>query len=577
MFNRYFQQELSNLRDLGAEFSRAHPAVSPMLSGPAADPDVERLLEGTAFLTAQIRQKLDDEFPEILHELVQLIWPHYLRPIPCCAIIAFKPKPALKQAITIQAGIQVASTPLDGTSCQFQTCYDVNLQPLQLLEASYVDLPGKPPAIKISLELTGLTLDNWQPGPLRLYLSGNYRDAADRNLLFKQHVGRIIVSAPENEKTLILGPENLKTVGFSQDHGVIPYPTHSFPAYRILQEYFSFPQKFLFLDITGLDRWSDRGSGSRFELLFELDSPPATMPRIKREDFTLFASPIINLFPYEADPIRLDHRQSEYLIRPAGSNTAHYQIYSVNEVIGHTHGTAKAREYSHFNFFQSDLQNNPIYQISLKKSPIRPGADTYIQVTYPPDSGPPVTETLSLKILCTNGVLPEDLRVGDISQTTSSSPEYADFVNITQPTFNVNPPLGTNVLWRLVSHLSLNHVSLTNGDTFKELLGLYLFPNTRDRTGRLANQKRIDGIEKISSKAADRLVSGIVLRGLDITADIRRDHFAGNGDLYLFGSILDHFFGLYSSINAYTRFILRDTLRGKTYRWKARIGDHPLI
>ena len=115
MFNRYFQQELSYLKELGAEFAEAHPAVAPMLSGPSSDPDVERLLEGVAFLTSQIREKLDDEFPEIIHELIQLIWPHYLRPVPSCSIIVFTPKPALKQSLTVKAGIQVASVPVEGT------------------------------------------------------------------------------------------------------------------------------------------------------------------------------------------------------------------------------------------------------------------------------------------------------------------------------------------------------------------------------------------------------------------------------------------------------------------------------
>jgi len=137
MFNRYFQEELDNLKDLGAEFSKAHPAVAPMLSGRSADPDVDRLLEGVAFLTALLRQKLDDEFPEIIHELIRLIWPHYLRPLPSTSIVAFTPKPILKQSITIPPGTQVASVPVQGTSCLFQTCYPVEVHPLHLLEASF--------------------------------------------------------------------------------------------------------------------------------------------------------------------------------------------------------------------------------------------------------------------------------------------------------------------------------------------------------------------------------------------------------------------------------------------------------
>jgi len=142
MFNRYFQEELAHLRELGAEFSKAHPALAPMLSGPSTDPDVERLLEGVAFLSGMLREKLDDEFPEIIHELMRLIWPHYLRPIPAATIVAFSPKPALKNPATIPAGIQLGSVPVEGTSCLFKTCYDVEIHPLSLLEASFAQQPG---------------------------------------------------------------------------------------------------------------------------------------------------------------------------------------------------------------------------------------------------------------------------------------------------------------------------------------------------------------------------------------------------------------------------------------------------
>ena len=142
MLNRFFQQELANLKELGAEFSSAHPAVAPMLSGPMADPDVERLLEGVAFLTALLRRKLDDEFPEIVHDLMHLIWPHYLRPIPSTTMIAFTPKPTLKQSLTVPAGIHVASVPVEGTSCLFRTAYDVEIHPLALLDASFGKASG---------------------------------------------------------------------------------------------------------------------------------------------------------------------------------------------------------------------------------------------------------------------------------------------------------------------------------------------------------------------------------------------------------------------------------------------------
>ncbi|MBM4309123.1 MAG: type VI secretion system baseplate subunit TssF, partial [Deltaproteobacteria bacterium] len=250
MFNRYFQEELTHLRDLGKEFSRAHPALAPMLAGATPDPDVERLLEGVAFLTALLRQKLDDEFPEIINELMQLIWPHYLRPIPSTTLIAFTPKPNLRQSMTIPPGIQVASIPVEGTSCLFRTCYEVEVHPLVLVDASFTQPSGQPPLIKLLFETKGMKLSDWQPKTLRLFLAGDYPDASDLYFLLNRHLRRIHIKPLEKGKSCFLGPEDLKPVGFSDQEPLISYPSHAFPGYRILQEYFISPQKFLFLALT---------------------------------------------------------------------------------------------------------------------------------------------------------------------------------------------------------------------------------------------------------------------------------------------------------------------------------------
>ncbi len=577
MFNRYFQQELDNLKDLGAEFSKAHPAVAPMLSGRSSDPDVDRLLEGVAFLTALLRQKLNDEFPEIIHELVQLIWPHYLRPLPSASVVAFAPKPILKQSMTVPAGTPVASAPVEGTSCLFQTCYPVEVHPLHLLEASFLETSGQPSAIRLLLQLKGFNLVDWQPQALRLYLAGDFPAAADLYLLLRRYLKRILITGSDSDNVLALSPENLRPVGFGPDEGMIPYPTHSFPGYRTIQEYFILPEKFLFLDLVGWDQWEDRGEGGRFEIRFELDQIPFASPRIKTGDLVLFATPVINIFPYDADPIRLDHRRAEYRVRPSGQKDAHYQVYSVENVVGFVQGTAEERVYVPFELFRPDPQGVPVYHVKVRNAPARLGFDVYLTVAYPSESGPPMSETLSIQLLCTNGFLPEEIRTGDISLPTSSTPEQVTFKNLRPPTSNILPPLGTNLLWRLISHLSLNYVSLTNIENLQALLNLYLFKDPRKPEAFLANQKRIAGVQTIKSEGANRLVSGVMMRGHDIGLEARHDHFASQGDLFLFGCILDHFLGSYASINTFTRLTLREVITGETYQWPARLGDRPLL
>ncbi len=576
MFNRYFQQELTYLKELGEEFSKAHPAVAPMLRGASTDPDVERLLEGVAFLTGLLRHKLDDEFPEIVHELIQLIWPHYLRPLPCSTIVAFKPKPALKQPMTVSAGVQLASIPIEGVSCLFQTCYDVEVHPLTLSNASFVETAGKPSAIKLMLELHEFNLSEWQPETLRFHLAGSFSRATDLYLLLQQYLKQIIITSVDGA-TCALSPGHLKPAGFSGDENIIPYPSNSFPGYRIIQEYFLLPEKFLFLDLTGWEKWRNRGEGSQFEIRFELKDFPFPPPRVRTEDFVLSATPAINIFTHDADPIRLDHRKTEYFVRPSGAKSSLYQVYSLEDVAGFVQGTAKERPYVPFDYFAADTQSGPVYQVTRRNSLVRSGFDVFLSVTHPEGAGKPVSETLSIKLRCTNGFLPENLQVGDISVPTSSSPEMVEFSNIRHPTVNVLPPLEGNLLWRLLSHLSLNYVSLANAENLRAILDLYVFEETRDKTAVLANKKRIAGIEKVESNALNRLISGIMRSGREINIKARQDHFSSPGDLYLFGCILDHFLGSYASINTFTKLVIEDVVKGDIYRWPERIGDHPLL
>jgi type VI secretion system protein ImpG len=577
MFNRYFQQELDNLKELGADFSKVHPALAPMLDGPTSDPDVERLLEGTAFLTALLRQKLDDEFPEIIHELVQLIWPHYLRPIPSTTIMAFTPKPTLKQSMTIPAGINIASVPVEGTTCFFQTCYDVNIHPLTLSQAFFEEATGRPPAIKLRLELQGPKLSDWQPGFLRFFLAGDFSNAAAIYFLLKNHLKQIEIKPLDTGQVLLLTPDHLRSVGFSHTESLFPYPSQSFPGYRILQEYFILPHKFLFLDLVGWERWHGRGEGNRFEICFSLKDLPFPPPKIKASNFVLAATPAVNLFDHDADPIRLDHRKTDYLVRPYGSNAEHFQVYALKKVAGFVQGTAREINYLPFDMFSYQQLKIPVYHTKLRPSPVQSGFDVFLSFAYPSASGSPRKETISTRIQCTNGRLPERMQRGDISRPTSSSPEFVEFQNLISPTANVLPPLGTNLLWRLLSHLSLNYLSLSNAQNLRTLLELYIFEGSRDKTPIIANRKRIAGIESVETSNSERLVRGIMMRGRNIQMKVHQDHFAGIGDLYLFGCIMDHFLGNYASINTYTHLSIQEALKGDLYQWPARIGVHPLI
>lgn len=576
MIEKYYQRELTQLRELAVEFSKTHPALAPMLTGPGSDPDVERLLEGSAFMSGMINQKLDDEFPEIVHGLVQLIFPHYLRPIPSTTIIKFNPKPSLMETIQVAAGSQLASIPVKGTQCTFSTTFDVELHPLTLTKVALAKRTGNSGTLTIGLELKGMPLDEWDVSSLRFHLTGDAAAASERYKILFDCIRGIRVSG-SNGAVAMLGPRNLKAVGFEDDEALLPYPAQSFPGYRILQEYFILPEKFLFFDVDGLKNWKNRGDGKTFEIVLELDNIPPELARFTEEHLCLFATPAINLFQRDAEPVILDHKRPEYQVRPSGDTGGDYQVYSVDTVVGYVQGTVEERPYKPFQMFNPRAEEMPVYTVHHRRSPIRDKTDLFVSVAYPPEGKTPRLETLSISLTCTNATLPEKLRYGDISKPTETSPELASFENIRQPTSPVQPPLGNNLLWRLLSHLYINYLSVADVESLRAMVKLYIFTDTRDRGSVVANTKRVDAIQGMDVTDGDRLVKGLVMRGRNIEMSLNCDGFANSGDMYLFSSVMNRFFSGYASINCFTRLTVEDTLNKELYQWNAMIGDRPLL
>jgi len=575
--NPFFHRELELLQELATEFALANPALAPLLDGSnRTDPDVERLLEAMAFQNAMLRRKLDADFPELIHKLAQLILPHYLRPIPATTIIGFTPPASGGGGVTIPAGTQLSSAPVDGTRCRFTTCADLEIHPLEISDASFVQRSGRGGEIRLSLALTGVPLSRWQPGSVRLFLAGEHAAAAELFLLLSRHLTRIVLTPVDGGAACVLPATCLRPAGFDEDEGLIPYPPHAFPGYRLLQEYFSTPEKFLFFDLEGWERWQQCGEGTRFTISFELDSLPSGPQRVRRDSFALHAVPAINLFPHHADPISVNHRADRYLVRPTGPNPAHCRLFSVDRVTGYSRATAREREYLPFELFSDDNGTEPVYQAMLAESQRQSGYDVHLGVAFPGEMPPPDTETLSIALTCSNGSLPENLRIGDITASLTPLPDFVSARNITAINPGQQPPLGTGLLRQLTSHLYLNHLSLERVEHLRTLLELYVFPGSRSGAQGAANLKRIAGIEALEVTAGELTVAGIQLRGRDIRIRIRQDHFAGAGDMYLFGCILDQFLGRYASLNSYTRLVFYETLRGGTCQWPIRLGNRSL-
>ncbi len=577
MTNHFFHTELELLKELATEFALANPALAPLLDGSnRTDPDVERLLEAMAFQNAMLRRKLDNDFPELVHKLAQLILPHYLRPIPASTVIGFTPADDGGQTSTIPAGTEISSAAVDGTPCRFRTTADVDLHPLEISDATFVQQPGRAGEIRLSLKLHGLSLSGWRPEKMRLFLAGDRAAACELYLLLSRHVTRIVLTPVDGGTACELPASCLRPAGFTEDEQLLPYPPHAFPGYRLLQEYFSTPEKFLFFDLRGWERWQQRGEGTHFTISFELDSLPSGPQRIRRDSFALHAIPAVNLFAHDADPLSVNHRADSYLIRPTGPNPAHCRIFSVDKVSGYSRATASERAYLPFELFGGDSSAEPAYHALPAESQRHSGYDVHLSLAFPGEIPPPDMETLSIALTCTNGTLPENLRIGDITEPVSALPDSVTARNITAINPGQPPPLGSGLLRQLTSHLYLNHLSLEKVEHLRTLLELYVFPGSRSTASGAANLKRIAGIEALEVRAGQQLVEDIPMRGREIRIRLRQDHFAGAGDMYLFGCVLDQFLGRYASINSYTRLVFYETLRGGTCQWPTRLGSQAL-
>ncbi|VVS91535.1 type vi secretion system tssf-like [Desulfoluna spongiiphila] len=573
MFNYYFQKELGHLKEIGVAFARENPAIAPMLGEPSADPDVDRLLEGVAFLTGSIRQKIDDEFPEIIHNFIRQVWPHYLRPLPATTLMAFAHQEGTDSVAYVPSGVEVDSVAVDGTACRFRTCTDVVLPPVSVVRAGYEETPDGTAGIRVTLGLTAQ--DDWDADNLRFYLGGGYAEASDLYHLLLTGVRRVVVGTGSSPHGAVLGPDCLKPKGFSEEEALIPWPSTSFDGYRLLQEYFVLPDKFLFVELTGLSAWGERKSGEEVDLWFELTTAPEVPLRVDASRFMLSVAPAVNVFSHSADPVLISPEKNEYRVRPTAPDVSHYQVFSLSGVSAYMAGSGEVRPMKPFHSLAID-ESDVVYSEILTKSPVRDAMDVSISIATPGGRAMPDFKSLSFDVLCTNGFLPEQLHSGDIRVATTRSPEGISFRNIRKPTSAVLPPLGTNALWPLISMMNLNQFCLTRLENLKAMLALFLLDGQGGRRVFAASEKRIEGIVGLEADQASRLFRGVMVSGVIFRIAMRKDHFAGMGDLYLFAAVLDRFLGLSAALNTFTQLVVTEIGTGEIFTWQERMGERLL-
>jgi type VI secretion system protein ImpG len=582
MFNKYYQDELAYFRELGREFAAANPEGAHFLGEASRDPDVERLVEGFAFLTGRLKQKLEDELPEFTHAVVETFFPHYLRPIPSMTVVQFEPQAqAAKEVRTVPRGTPLESVPVDGTACRFRTCYETPLVPV-ILESATVRADS-PPQIKMKFKLPeGLALRKVPIAALRFHLTGDSVVTRSIYVSLCRYLRRITAQATAGAPPgapKVLSQARVVPLGFAPQDALLPFPSGSFPAFRLLHEYFSFPSKFMFVDLVGLEPLASLGEATAFELVFELTQLPDPMPPINAGNLLLNCAPAINLFRQDADPIRVDQTRVDYRVRPQGKDPAHYEIYTIDKVAGLAKGLAKPVEYHPlFHFARPTGPDTRYFRHRVEPALTGDGSEVLVGVLLPASLDDVAeVETLSLELTCTNRNLPTRLQPGQLSVPTNGTPTFVKFRNLTRPTATIPAPTGDDLHWRFLSHLTLNYRSLVDLEALRAILRLYHFGSRVDRQADQTLRLLLEGLQKITSTPATRLVDGAPVRGISVELEVNEDNLGSEGEAFLFGTLLNEFFSQYVSLNAFSRLTLKALKRGEVYTWPARIGQRIIL
>ncbi len=583
MFNKHYQSELTFLRAMGSAFAETHPESAGLLGGRGNDPDVERLLEGFAFLTARIRGRIEEGVPEVVHDLAELLVPHYLRTLPATSIVEFVPRQgALRGRHRVAAGTELLSVPVEGTACRFCTTADLDLVPATTVEEVVVDRSiGANPVLRVRLRAVAQVLPAvFGREGLRFFIHGELPVASTLVLWLARHLRGIEVrSLAPGGGAVQLGAGALSLAGFDPALPLLPWPRLAPAGYRTLQEYFTLPQKFHFVDVRGLDA-AVAVSAERFEIAFQLERPPELPGPVARDAFRLNCVPVVNVFPSAADPVSVRGPADEHLVRGAELPPGHMSVYAVEQVTGIPEGAGARVRYEPFSAFSHAARDKggAYYRLRRSLSPVDGELDTWISLSSPQDGGPgPAPQTLSFAVSCTNRGLPARLKLGDVCRPGPTSPTVAGFRNIVPVSRPVRPPLGSDLHWRLIAHLATQRDWSATVEGLRRVLELYNFQELCDAQAGRANRLRIEAIQEMEATPARRLVRGSPVRGTRVSLRVDEAGFAGAGDAFLFASAIDELFAGRASLGSFTELAMVLEPSRREYAWKPRSGRRVLL
>lgn len=604
----YYDEELSFLKYMGEKFAKRYPKIAGRIRldpSQVEDPHTARLIQSVALLNARISRKLDDDFPELCEALMDNLYPHYQVPIPSMSVLQFEMAPDNASSYEIPSDTQLQVFHPSGVPCYFNTCYSTTVWPLQIVQAAKhghsISSPPIPHQESKILSSIHIILESFHKKPilklnlnrLRFHINAQLQHSyLIYELILNNTITVALAKSHDDPSPIILDKDNIRPVGFSENEGMLRYSPRSFLGYRLLTEFFTFPQKFLFFDLVGLDTVLWESFENTLCIYFYLNDRVIDLEnKISKSTFLLGCTPIVNLFEQKAEPLTVSHTQYEYPIVPDARRIGSTEINSITcvSLIGED-GIEK--ECFPFYGLKHRLNVNPpaIYWHSTRRNILADpkasidGTEVYISFTdldmNTMDTQKYITH---VETVCTNRDVPSQLPFGGETlkfQLETGEAPLSRIRAVFPFTETKRLPLQPGDRWRLISHLSLTHLSLSNDnyglDALKEILELYNYNNLRE------NNSIIDRISdlkcrKTTSRITD-MSEGITLcQGLEITLQFDRAQGA-RGEEYLFSNVLECFFALYCNINSFTQLVIKDSKSQKEIkRWAPRAGFKELL
>jgi type VI secretion system protein ImpG len=434
---------------------------------------------------------------------------------------------------------------------------------------------------------------------LRFYLHGESQMIALLYELIFNHTIQVVFRPLEKDARqtpIIMEPhECLFQVGFEPHEGLLPYPPQSFLGYRLLSEFFTFPQKYLFLDLGGWRRVAQAGFGSKVEVVFFLNRTlPVVEQGVDVQTFRLGCTPIINLFDMVAEPINLTQSRYEYRVVPDVTHPTGMEVYSVNMVTSTDPVTATTTEYLPFYSFRhgGNWESQKAFWHTTRRPSMQKddrGTEVFlnlVDLAFNPKL--PAEQVLVVRTTCTNRDLPNQLQHAgeELHMELEAAAPLSRIRCLRSPSAPLRPPLRRGAHWRIISHLTLNHLSLSDRQdglsALQEILRLYDFsdPEAGQQMASVTRQV-IEGILSVSSRKVVGRTGGPTssgfARGIEVTVEFDEQKYIGIG-VFLFACVLERFLGLYASINSFSQLVGK-TKQGEGYfkKWPPRAAEHQLL